>query len=105
MTAPVEMTMDENLREQDMAFLYERPTQGKAGERGDVDVLDKEAVTVLSIGMRGRNIEGAKATVTDSSQVNPFLIRPILLKNRIQHQDQFLVNVYPAFEIGIAFET
>lgn len=53
MTAPVEMTMDEGLRMVDMAFLYERPGQGAAGSDGDVSVLDIEAATVLSVGVRG----------------------------------------------------
>jgi uncharacterized surface protein with fasciclin (FAS1) repeats len=54
MTAPVEMTMDGDLRMADMAFLYETPTQGAAGRQGDVDVLDLDRQTVLSIALRGR---------------------------------------------------
>jgi hypothetical protein len=53
MTAPVEMTMSDELREMDMAFLYEGPEQGEAGLDGRVQVLDLEPMTVLSLGMRG----------------------------------------------------
>lgn len=53
MTAPVEMTLDDDLRMQDMAFLYERPTQGGAGPDELVEVLDLEPVRVLSICIRG----------------------------------------------------
>jgi hypothetical protein len=54
MTAPVETTMSDEMREIDMAFLYEGPEQGAAGSDGRVEVLDLEPVTVLSIGLRGR---------------------------------------------------
>jgi hypothetical protein len=54
MTAPVEMTMSDEMRETDMAFLYEGPEQGEAGSDGMVEVLDLEPVTVVSIGLRGR---------------------------------------------------
>jgi hypothetical protein len=54
MTAPVEMTMSDEMREIDMAFLYEGPEQGEAGSDGVVEVLDLEPVTVLSVGLRGR---------------------------------------------------
>ena len=54
MTAPVEMTMDDSMREQNMAFLYETADQGSAGTQGSVDVLDIDPVKVLSIGLRGR---------------------------------------------------
>jgi uncharacterized surface protein with fasciclin (FAS1) repeats len=53
MTTPVEMTMNDDMREMDMAFLYEGPRQGQAGLDGAVQVLDLEPITVLSIGMRG----------------------------------------------------
>ena len=54
MTAPVEVTMDDSMREMDMAFLYETADQGSAGTQGRVAVLDLEPVEVLSIGLRGR---------------------------------------------------
>jgi hypothetical protein len=54
MTAPVEMTMSDEMRETDMSFLYEGPEQGASGSDGMVKVLDLEPVTVLSIGLRGR---------------------------------------------------
>lgn len=57
MTAPVEMTMDEGLNAMDMAFLYERPSQGAAGTQGRVEVVDLPALTVLSISMRGDRSE------------------------------------------------
>ncbi len=53
MTAPVEMTLDAGLEALDMAFLYERPTQGAAGAEGRVAVLDVPARSVLSLGLRG----------------------------------------------------
>lgn len=66
MTAPVEMTMessspDAGMQMTDQAFLYERPTQGKAGADGKVAVLDLPSRTVLSIGMRGNATEAAVA--------------------------------------------
>lgn len=54
MTAPVEMGMDDSLRRKNMAFLYEAPDQGEAGEQGRVRVLDLEPITVLSVGVRGK---------------------------------------------------
>jgi Fasciclin domain/SOUL heme-binding protein len=67
MTAPVEMTMDDQMRARDMAFLYAKPSQGKAGTQGDVAVLDLESTIVLSIGMRGErsaaNIARARAAI------------------------------------------
>ncbi|MEL6430338.1 MAG: heme-binding protein [Planctomycetota bacterium] len=54
MTAPVEMTMDEDANQMvDMGFLYRRPTQGDAGEDGRVLVENVDAMWVLSIGVRG----------------------------------------------------
>ncbi|MFM8386884.1 MAG: heme-binding protein [Planctomycetia bacterium] len=53
MTTPVEMTMDEQMRSMDMAFLYERPEQGAAGTQGRVAVVDLPPLQVLSIGIRG----------------------------------------------------
>ena len=53
MTAPVEMTMDADMRMKNMAFLYESADQGQAGRQGSVDVLDLDSIQVLSIGMRG----------------------------------------------------
>jgi uncharacterized surface protein with fasciclin (FAS1) repeats len=67
MTAPVEMTMDDEMRMEDMAFLYGSPEQGAAGTQGRVEVLDLDRVEVLSIGMRGRRaddgLKKAKALV------------------------------------------
>jgi uncharacterized surface protein with fasciclin (FAS1) repeats len=53
MTAPVEMTLGDDMRSRDMAFLYESPDQGSAGQQGSVAVLDLAPLKVLSIGMRG----------------------------------------------------
>jgi hypothetical protein len=61
MTAPVEMTMSDELNEMDMAFLYEGPEQGEAGLDGRVRVLDLDPVTVLSVGMRGNQSRAATA--------------------------------------------
>ncbi|MDF1699751.1 MAG: heme-binding protein [Planctomycetota bacterium] len=67
MTAPVEMTMDKDMRMANMAFLYEAPDQGSAGTQGRVQVLDLDRIEVLSIGMRGRrtdsDLKTAKALV------------------------------------------
>jgi hypothetical protein len=69
MTTPVEMTMSDEMREIDMAFLYEGPEQGAAGSDGMVEVLDLEPVTVLSIGLRGRrgrdDIEEARGWIQE----------------------------------------
>jgi hypothetical protein len=65
MTAPVEMTMSDEMREIDMAFLYEAPEQGAPGSDGMVEVLDLEPVTVLSIGLRGRRSRDTIAKARD----------------------------------------
>lgn len=52
MTAPVETTW-EGGREARMAFLYERPDQGRSGSDGSVSVEDVPAMTVVRIGLRG----------------------------------------------------
>ena len=57
MTAPVEMTFDqENERPQEvaMAFLYESLDQGATGPGRGVEVVDVPAQDVVSIGLRGR---------------------------------------------------
>ncbi|WP_297031206.1 heme-binding protein [Thermogutta sp.] len=54
MTAPVEMTLEENgQRPVLMAFLYERPDQGTAGEDGTVEVRDLPGGWFVSTGIRG----------------------------------------------------
>jgi hypothetical protein len=56
MTAPVEMTMEvegDDMREVDMAFLYESTDLGDLGRQGAVEVRDRDAATVLSIGLNG----------------------------------------------------
>jgi len=70
MTAPVEMTMEENgkgLAQTDMAFLYANTKLGKAGEQGRVDVVDVKDARVLSFGIRGpmsqSKIADAKAAI------------------------------------------
>ncbi|MDH3592141.1 MAG: heme-binding protein, partial [Planctomycetota bacterium] len=70
MTAPVEMTMDERgeaMVQADMAFLYERPSQGSTGADGAVDVIDRMGIEVLSIGIRGpmteRKVKDARAAI------------------------------------------
>ena len=60
MTAPVEMTYGERAGggaggESAMAFLYERPDQGKLGPEDAVEVRDMAPVTVVSMGLRGVN--------------------------------------------------
>ena len=62
MTAPVEMTLDGDLRMVDMAFLYERPEQGTAGtDAGAVEVLDLQPMKVLSICVRGARTQAEVA--------------------------------------------
>ncbi len=57
MTTPVQMDYtgsgDEG-RQSSMAFLYGRPELGPAGPAGRAEVVDVEAMTVVSIGARGR---------------------------------------------------
>jgi hypothetical protein len=63
MTAPVEMVYDAGVASLDatgpaprpvsMAFLYEHPAQGEAGDDGSVEVVDLPPVTVVSVGVRG----------------------------------------------------
>ena len=73
MTAPVEMTMtvrgDGELSQQDMAFLYESPGQGRTGRDGQVTVLDREPVKVLSIGLRGPLVPGKLTEARSSVEV------------------------------------
>ena len=52
MTAPVEMTFDENGQES-MSFLYADPSLGEAGWDGDVEVIDVPSTSVVSIAIRG----------------------------------------------------
>ncbi|QDU36903.1 SOUL heme-binding protein [Maioricimonas rarisocia] len=58
MTAPVEMTFDspddKTLKQTSMAFLYGDPDLGSTGRKGNVEVVDVEPATVVSLGMRGR---------------------------------------------------
>lgn len=69
MTAPVEMTLSEPARrgEQAMAFLYPDTATGTLGVEGGVEVVDVPAMTVVSIGVRGRitdeRIAEAKASL------------------------------------------
>ena len=58
MTAPVEMTYDAGDAagrgsESAMAFLYQRPDQGRVGPEGAVEVRDIAPATVVSLGLRG----------------------------------------------------
>lgn len=57
MTAPVEMEYEAGAADPEpvsMAFLYRTPTVGKTGIDQDVAVVDLPAMTVLSVGVRGR---------------------------------------------------
>ncbi len=56
MTAPVEMTYDDDPADPEvaaMAFLYRRPTQGEIEQDGAIRVEDLPAQTYASIGVRG----------------------------------------------------
>lgn len=61
MTAPVEMTYQSDGppvgREKAMAFLYGDKGIGSPGRKGNVEVVDVPAATVVSLGMRGARSE------------------------------------------------
>lgn len=61
MTAPVEMSYGKadasRPTEQSMAFLYSDPDIGQTGSDGNVEVVDAEPVTVVSIGLNGSRSE------------------------------------------------
>ena len=60
MTAPVEREVCEHSgSSKTMAFLYGEPTMGQIGADGEVAVQDREAMTVVSLGLRGRSSRGA----------------------------------------------
>ena len=63
MTAPVEMTFQKDGppvgREQSMGFLYGKKGIGTPGQKGNVEVVDVPAATVVSFGMRGQRSDGA----------------------------------------------
>lgn len=62
MTAPVEMTMDDDGRSmRAMAFLYGQRAWGPTGTDGRVMVRDMSAATFVSIGMRGRMSDADRA--------------------------------------------
>jgi uncharacterized surface protein with fasciclin (FAS1) repeats len=70
MTAPVEMAVSENdLKRQNMAFLYGNTSMGKLGSDGRVEVVDIESRRVLSFGIRGpmsdERIEAAKQAIEE----------------------------------------
>ena len=80
MTAPVEMSYGKadasKPTERSMAFLYGDPGMGQTGPDGNVEVVDAEPVTVISIGLNGprsdTKIEQARdqlmSWITESSQ-------------------------------------
>lgn len=61
MTAPVEMSYGDaesaKPAEQSMAFLYGEPDMGRIGMDENVEVVDAQPVTVVSIGFNGRRSE------------------------------------------------
>ena len=66
MTAPVEMTYavasdtddDAGMSRKSMAFYYKDQSVGTAGRQDNVEVIDVEAVTVVSIGLKGSYSDG-----------------------------------------------
>ena len=58
MTAPVQMEFEVSdqgrATQESMAFFYGSPGIGKAGKVGPVEVVDKEALEVVALGIRGR---------------------------------------------------
>jgi hypothetical protein len=76
MTAPVEMTLDEEGTDQvQMAFLYGQPDWGQVGKKSLVEVRDIPPMTTISIGLRGgddkANRQRAKQLVQDWLESNP----------------------------------
>lgn len=63
MTAPVEMTFQDDGPpaggERSMAFLYGSQDIGTPGRKGDLEVVDVPAATVVSIGVRGQRSDDA----------------------------------------------
>jgi hypothetical protein len=60
MTAPVESRIAvDSASRASMSFLYGDPATGQTGPDGDVVVEDRSALTVLSLGMRGRSGQAA----------------------------------------------
>lgn len=63
MTAPVEMTYQDDGppvgKERSMAFLYGNKNIGAPGQKGNVEVVDVPAATVVSLGMRGPRSDSA----------------------------------------------
>ena len=76
MTTPVEMTgqADESAGET-MGFLYPDSETGQTGSAGDVEVVDVPAMTVVSIGMLGRdfrdNIDQTQAILDNWVKAHP----------------------------------
>ena len=70
MSAPVEMgyaragDKPADLRPRSMAFVYGKPTIGRPGKAGEVDVVDVPAKTVVSIGVRGPYTDDRLADMT-----------------------------------------
>ncbi len=85
MTAPVEMNYGDpsaaKLRERSMSFLYERADQGAAGKQADVEVVDVPAMTVVSLGCRGRRSHEALQNAQQK-----------LLKWLDEHKTEFVAN-------------
>jgi hypothetical protein len=90
MTAPVEMTYEKNGppvgRERSMAFLYGDKSTGSAGRKGNVEVVDVPAATVVSLGMRGGRSD---AVLVQAEQ----LLRSWLAQNRNRYEQHGAVRV------------
>lgn len=82
MTAPVEMTYNEDGKQRTMAFLYRTPDMGTAGSDAKdqrVEVRDVPAMTVLSIGVKGdynherfeAHVAKLRAWLKDNSEYQP----------------------------------
>ena len=90
MTAPVEMTYQKDGppvgKEQAMAFLYGNGNIGKAGQKGNVQVIDVPAATVVCIGMRGQRSDDV---LTQAEQE----LRNWLELNKTQYEQRGPVRV------------
>lgn len=90
MTAPVEMTFQKDGppvgREQSMGFLYVNKNTGNAGRKGNVDVIDVPAATVLSIGMRGGRSDSVLVEAEQS-------LRNWLAENKTRYDQSGAVRV------------
>jgi hypothetical protein len=90
MTAPVEMTYQADGppvgRERSMAFLYGNKDTGSVGRKGNVEVVDVPAATVVSIGLRGERSDAVLARAEQR-------LRAWLEENKTRYEQSGAVRV------------